>query len=76
MKIISLVESWKEELKARNESHLKYKDMKVRKDMYPKSVLEGTLEALKVPLSCAELYEKTADCESGLPGSFRKLEID
>lgn len=50
--------------------------MKVRKDMYPKSVLEGTLEALKIPLSSAELYEKTEECESGLPGSFRKLEID
>lgn len=44
--------------------------------MYPKSVLDGTLESLKIPLSCAELYEKSAECDAGLPGSFRKLEID
>lgn len=57
--------------------HLRYKDMKVRVDAYPKPVLEGSVKSLKYLLNSPELYEKLNKRDIyGMQGSFRRLEID
>lgn len=57
-----------------------YCKMQVKPEMYPKSVLEGSVEMLKVPLNSPDLFEKASRCSDdsvyGVQGSFRKLEID
>lgn len=55
-------------------------EMTVRKEMYPKQVLEGSVKSLKVLLNSPDMLEKFK-CKDvygiqGMQGSFRKLEID
>ena len=50
---MDLVRVWKKELMQYHELRLKYSEMKVETNMYPLSVLEGS-----VPLNCPELYVK------------------
>lgn len=48
-------------------------------EMYPEAVRLGSTRSLKVPLDSApEAFEEKKDMfgMNGLPGSFRKLEID
>jgi hypothetical protein len=60
--------------------HLKYNEMKVNENLYPKACFDGSIEMLKVPLSSPDLFEKAIHCSNdsiyGVQGSFRKLEID
>jgi hypothetical protein len=60
--------------------HLKYKEMHVKENMYPKACLDGSVEMLKVPLNSPDLFDQAKNCCDdmiyGVQGSFRKLEID
>lgn len=73
-----MVADLKKKLMKQHELHLKYKDMKIHTEFYPKNVLEGSVKALKNPLTSPQHYEKINMSEStyGIQGSFRKLEID
>lgn len=59
---------------------IKYKEMRLREEMYPKSCFDGSLEMLKVPLNSPDLFEQanrfSTDSVYGVQGSFRKLELD
>ena len=75
--IKDMVSVWKKELQSLHNLRLKYKDMKVRAEMYPPQVLEGSIKTLKYLLNSPDLNEKnTNDSMHGIQGSFRKLEID
>lgn len=52
--------------------------MKVKLDMYPKPVIDGSVKSLKYLLNSSDLYEKIENERNifGVQGSFRKLEID
>lgn len=72
-------DEWKKILFSKREFYLNYNNMAINRKMYPKAVLECNPEALKTPLSQMELTEKKNGhdfVESGIQGSFRKLEID
>lgn len=73
-----MIADLKKKLMKQNKFHLEYKDMKIHTEFYPKSVLEGSVKALKIPLSSPQHYEKRNMSETtyGIQGSFRKLEID
>lgn len=72
-----MVRLFKKELQSHHNLRLKYKEMKVRADMYPPQVLEGSIKTLKYLLSSPDLNEKNVnDSMHGIQGSFRKLEID
>ncbi|CAO1433212.1 unnamed protein product [Diamesa tonsa] len=73
-----MVTDLKIKLLKQHQHHLKYKDMKVHMEFYPKNVLEGSVKALKFPLASPQHYEKKNMSQStyGIQGSFRKLEID
>lgn len=75
--IKTMVSLWKKELQTHQNLRLKYKDMKVRAEMYPPQVLEGSVKTLKYLLNSPDLNEKNVnDSMHGIQGSFRKLEID
>lgn len=62
---------------AKRDLFLKFQEMQVAEKMYPKACFEGSLEMLKVPLNSPDLFEKANRCnDTGVQGSFRKLEID
>ena len=46
--------SWKQELLSYHKLRLDYKNMKVRTEMYPAKVLEGSVSALRIPLNKIE----------------------
>lgn len=73
-----MVVDLKKKLLKKHQLHLKYKNMKIHTEFYPKNVLEGSVKALKIPMTSPQHYEKKNMSESiyGLEGSFRKLEID
>lgn len=73
-----MVVDLKKKLLKQHQLYLKYKDMKIHTEFYPKNVLEGSVKALKIPLTSPQHYEKKYMSESiyGIEGSFRKLEID
>ena len=73
----NMVSLWKKELQSHHNLRLKYKEMKVRAEMYPPQVLEGSVKTLKFLLNSPDLNEKNVnDSMHGIQGSFRKLEID
>lgn len=75
--IKDMVSLWKKELQTHHNLRLKYKEMKVRAEMYPPQVLEGSVKTLKYLLNSPDLNEKNVnDSMHGIQGSFRKLEID
>ena len=49
--------------------------MHVNAEMYPSSLLNGSVRAVKNPIE-AQLNKPQKDSMSGIQGSFRKLEID
>ncbi|CRK89977.1 CLUMA_CG003704, isoform B [Clunio marinus] len=59
---------------------IKYQDMKINENLYPKACLDGSFSMLDVPLNSPDLFEKASRCCDetvfGIQGSFRKLEID
>jgi hypothetical protein len=64
-----------------NHDYCKSQDeMAINLEMYPKQVLDGSVKALDVLLNSPNLCEtfKKNDIYGieGMPGSFRKLEID
>lgn len=69
---------FKKELLEKRNFHLRYNEMKVNLEMYPKPVLDGSVKSLKYLLNTPNLYEKIKNEQSmhGVQGSFRKLEID
>lgn len=72
-----ITDSMKKELLENHEFHLRYNELKVNCDMYPKQVLDGSVKSLKYLLNSPELYEKMKIQDIyGVQGSFRKLEID
>lgn len=74
-----MIEMFKVELAEKRDLLLSHDKMSVRVEMYPEAVLLGSTRALKIPLDApAEAYEEKKDMfgMNGLPGSFRKLEID
>lgn len=67
----------KNELLKKRDFHVRFNDIKVRLDAYPKQVLEGSVKSLKYLLNAPELYEKLKNQDIySVQGSFRKLEID
>lgn len=57
--------------------HMLLNDHRVKEEMYPKSVLDGSVKSLRFQLNSSNLNEKLKDEQIyGLQGSFRKLEID
>lgn len=67
------------ELDAKRDVLLSHDKMEIRFELYPEAVRLGSTRALKIPLdSPAEAFEEKKDMfgMNGLPGSFRKLEID
>lgn len=67
----------KKKLLDSHDEHMRYQEMTVNPECYPKAVLEGSVKSLKYLLNSPELYEKMKKQEIyGLQGSFRKLEID
>lgn len=74
-----ITDEWKKILLSYRELYLNYNDLAIDRKMYPKSILECCPETLKTPLSQMDLSaaKKNDDfLESGMQGSFRKLEID
>lgn len=74
-----MIEMFKLELEAKRDLLLSHDNMNVRVELYPEAVLLGSARALKVPLDApVEAFEQKKDMfgMNGLPGSFRKLEID
>lgn len=73
-----MIDDLKKKLMEQNKFHLEYKDMRIHTEFYSKSVLEGSVKALKIPLSTSQHYEKRniSGTTYGIQGSFRKLEID
>lgn len=74
-------DAMKKELLENHEFHLRYSELKVNCDMYPKQVLDGSVKSLKYLLNSPELYEKMKvkdiySLQESTQGSFRKLEID
>lgn len=78
--VLIFLESIWDMLTSKRELHMKYLNMKVDANLYPKACLEGSIEMLKIPLSSPDLFEKASRCNDesifGVQGSFRKLEID
>lgn len=61
----------------KHDFHLRYNEMTVNLESYPKAVLDGSVKSLKYLLNSPELYEKMKKQDIyGVQGSFRKLEID
>lgn len=54
---------------------LKHDEMLVNAEMYPPSLLKGSVRAVKNPIE-AQLNKPQKTSFSGIQGSFRKLEID
>lgn len=74
-----MIEMYKKELEDKRELLLSHDKMNVRFELYPEAVLQGSTRSLKIPLdSPNEAFEEKKDMfgMSGVPGSFRKLEID
>lgn len=74
-----MVELFTKELEAKRDLLLSHDNMTVRFELYPEAVRLGSTRALKIPLdSPNEAFDQKKDMfeMSGLPGSFRKLEID
>lgn len=73
-----MIEMFKKELEEQREVLLSHDKMNVKFELYPEAVRLGSTRSLKIPLdSPDEAFEKTDSYGmNGLPGSFRKLEID
>lgn len=74
-----MIDLFKKELEAKRDLLLSHDLMTIRFEMYPEAVRLGSTRSLKVPIdSPAEAFENKKDMYgmNGLPGSFRKLEID
>lgn len=56
--IKELTASWKKELLVYHNLRLKYSEMKIKKDMYPACILEGSVRSLKYRLDSQELAVK------------------
>lgn len=79
MPMREMIELFKKELEAKRDLILSHDTMTVRFEMYPEAVRLGSTRSLKIPLdSPAEAFEEKLDMYgmNGVPGSFRKLEID
>lgn len=74
-----MIEMFKKELADKRDLLISHDEMKVKLELYPEAVRIGSIRSLKIPLdSSPEAFEQKQDMfgMSGLPGSFRKLEID
>lgn len=74
-----MIESFKKELEAHRDLLLRHDEMNIRFELYPEAVRLGSTRSLKIPLdSPDEAFEVKQDLYGmqGIPGSFRKLEID
>lgn len=74
-----MIEMFKKELAAERDVLLSHDKMTVRFELYPEAVRLGSTRSLKIPLdSPDEAFETKKDLfgMKGVPGSFRKLEID
>lgn len=60
--------SWKQELLSHHKLRLNYKNMKIRTDMYSTKVLEGRVEAPKIPLNKNEIpkFKTKASSNNGM----------
>ena len=80
IKVFLISEPWKQTLASKKDFFLNYSNMKVNRKFYPAPILNCVVDALKIPLSSKDLFEKASNCVdeelSGMQGSFRKLEID
>lgn len=79
MPMSEMIELFKKELEAQREMLLHHDNMNLKFELYPEAVRLGSTRSLKIPLdSPNEAFEDKKDMYgmSGLPGSFRKLEID
>lgn len=77
----SSTDSFKQELLSKRDFHLRYNEMKVNLEMYPKPVTEGSVKSLKYLLNSPNLKEKMQSYQDihglqSVQGSFRRLEID
>lgn len=73
--VYTFIASFKHELMAHQEMLLKHDEMLVNAEMYPPSLLKGSVRAVKNPIE-AQLDKPQKTSFSGIQGSFRKLEID
>lgn len=74
-----MIEMFKKELEAKRDLILNHDNMTVRFELYPEAVRLGSTRSLQIPLeSPPEAFEEKLDMYgmNGVPGSFRKLEID
>jgi hypothetical protein len=74
-----MIDMFKKELEAKRDVLLSHDRMTVKFELYPEAVRLGSTRSLKIPLdSPDEAFEEKKDLYgmTGLPGSFRKLEID
>lgn len=74
--ISEMVESFKKELDEKRDLLLSHDDMKVKLDLYPQAIREGSVRSLKKTI---DTFADSIDIKKdsyGLQGSFRKLEID
>lgn len=73
-----VTDSFKKELLGKRDFHLRYNEMKVKLEMYPRPIVDGSVKSLKYLLNSPDLYEKIKNQQNiyGVQGSFRKLEID
>lgn len=70
-----MIEAFKKELEEKRDIILSHDTMSVKLEMYPKNIREGSVRSLKTAIVAQDACESKIDIY-GMPGSFRKLNID